>query len=39
MGLFDLPAFMDKIYADNGGEKMYMINTSLGTTITHYALS
>ena len=39
MGLFDFPAFMDKIYEDNGGEKMYMINSSLGTTISHYALA
>ena len=39
MGLFDLPAFMDKIYEDNGGEKMHFVNTSLGTAVTHYALS
>ena len=39
MGLLDLPAFMDKIYEENGGEKMYMISTTTGTAITHYALS
>ena len=39
LGLFDFPAFMDKIYEDNGGKKMYIINESLGTTITHYALA
>jgi len=39
LGLKDLPAFMDKIYEENGGEKMYMIDYASGTTVSQYALS
>ena len=30
---------MDKIYEENGGEKMYMISSGGATAVTHYALS
>ena len=34
-----MPAFVDKIYQENGGEKLYVVNTSLGTVTTTYALA
>lgn len=39
LGLFDVPAFVDKVYQENGNEKMYMVNTSLGTAVSTYALA
>ena len=34
-----MPAFVDKIYEENGQEKMYVVNNSLGTTGMTYALA
>ena len=34
-----MPAFIDKIYEENDQEKLYVVNTSLGTTVTTYALA
>jgi len=34
-----MPAFVDKIYEENGQEKLYVVNTSLGTSASTYALA
>ena len=34
-----MKAFVDHIYEENGWHKMYIVNSSLGTTATFYALS
>jgi hypothetical protein len=39
LGLFDVPAFVDKVYQENGNEKLYMVNTSLATAVSTYALA
>ena len=39
IGVYDVPAFVDKIYTENGGEKIYIVNSSMATTATTYALA